>query len=193
MPDNPSDSTKEVVVEKSPKSHTFIIAGLAAGLVIALAGDGYLAMKSNDLQDAIAKVDEGAHTQISKLGEATTARIDEQQKQWDDAVAQKVKGVNDNATAAIRRARAEADKKSEELSRQIADTHSAVDTELSELKDTTSNKITEVSTPNRECEVVLISGEIHKCAGSSLSPPENLVSTIPRYRKVWIEFGIIGP
>jgi hypothetical protein len=132
--------------ETSAKDHAFIIAGLTAGLVIALAGDGYLAMQSNDLQQSIAKVDEGAHTQISKLGEATSARIDEQQRLWDDAVAQKVKDVNDSATTAIRRARAEADKKSAELSREIADTHTAVASELSELKDTTSNKFNEVST-----------------------------------------------
>jgi len=148
MPDNSLNSTREQREggENSPKSHSFIIAGLTAGLIIALAGDGYLAMKSNDLQESIAKVDEGAHTQISKLGDATAARIDEQQKQWDDIVAQKVKGVNDNATAAVRRARAEADKKAEELSQAIADTHTAVASELTELKDTTSNKFNEVST-----------------------------------------------
>jgi len=145
MPDNSFNSMQEGK-ETSAKDHAFIIAGLTAGLVIALAGDGYLAMQSNDLQQSIAKVDEGAHTQISRLGEATSARIDEQQRLWDDAVAQKVKDVNDSATTAIRRARAEADKKSAELSREIADTHTAVASELSELKDTTSNKFNEVST-----------------------------------------------
>jgi F0F1-type ATP synthase membrane subunit b/b' len=149
MPTNPFDPTHEVV-QRSPKSHTAIIAGLAAGLVIALACDGYLVMRSNDLQQDVAKAEANAQTQISKLSEATTARIDEQQKQWDDVVSQKVKGVNDSAAAAIRRARVEADKKSEELSRQIADTHTAVsnelNTELSALKDTTTSKFTEVST-----------------------------------------------
>jgi F0F1-type ATP synthase membrane subunit b/b' len=149
MPTDPFDPTHEVV-ERSPKNHTAIIAGLTAGLVVALAADGYLVMRSNDLQQDLAKVEAGSNTQISKLSEATTARIDEQQKQWDDVVSQKVKGVNDSAAAAIRRARAEADKKSEELSQQIADTHTAVsnelNTELSALKDTTSSKFTEVST-----------------------------------------------
>ncbi len=140
------ESTHEVVVERGPGSHSFIVAGLTAGLIVALAGDGYLLMQSRDLKQDIARVEDGAHTQISKLGETTTGRMDEQQKAWDDFVAQKVKGVNDNATAAIRRARAEADKKSEELSREIADTHTAVSSELSQLKDTTTSKFTEVST-----------------------------------------------
>ena len=144
----PNEPTHEVV-QRSTNSHSFIIAGLTAGLVVALGCDGYLLTRSNDLKQDIARVDEGAHTQISKLGEATTGRIDEQQKAWDDFVSQKVKDVNDSAAAAIRRARAEADKKSEELSRQIADTHTAVASqlnELSELKDTTTSKFTEVAT-----------------------------------------------
>ena len=145
MPTNPSEPTHEAI-ERAPSSHSYIIAGLTAGLVLALACDGYLLMRSSDLKQDIARVDDGAHTQISKLSEATAGRMDEQQKAWDDFVAQKVKGVNDSATAAIRRARAEADKKSEELSRQIADTHTAVASELTELKDTTSSKFTEVST-----------------------------------------------
>ena len=33
---------------------------------------------------------------------------------------------------------------------------------------------------NRECEVVLFSDQAQKCAGSSPSPPENLVSTVSR-------------
>ena len=40
------------------------------------------------------------------------------------------------------------------------------------------NGLVAVVAPNRECEAVIISGLIHKCAGSSLSPPENLVSII---------------
>jgi hypothetical protein len=144
----PDEPTHEVV-QRSPSGHPFIIAGLTAGLVVALGSDAYLLTRSNDLKQDIARVDEGAHTQISKLSDATTGRIDEQQKTWDDFVSQKVKDVNESATAAIRRARAEADKKSEELGRQIADTHTAVasqSNELSELKDTTTSKLTEVST-----------------------------------------------
>jgi len=147
MPDNSFDSKPEGE-KHSSKSHTFIIGALGAGLVIALAGDGYLAMQSRDLQQDIAKVEAAANTQISKLSEATAARLDEQQKQWSDDVTQRVKGVSDNAAVAIRRARAEAEKKAEELSHQIADTHTQVasnENELNALKDTTTSKFTEVS------------------------------------------------
>lgn len=147
MPADPFDPTPETV--DRPKSNTPVIVALTVGLVVALGGDGYLLTRSNHLQQDVAKVEAASQTQIAKLSESTAARIDEQQKQWDDVMAQKVKSVNDSATAAIRRARADADKRSEELSHQIADTHTVVDSQQSELnalKDTTSSRFTEVST-----------------------------------------------
>jgi len=144
-----SESPKPVgTAEGTGYQHTLVIAGLAVGLVVALAGDVYLTMESRDMQQNVAKVEAASQTQISKLSEATTARMDEQQKEWDDAVAQKVKTVNDNATAALRRARADADRKSAELSQQIEDAHSQLansTSELAALKDTTNSKFTEVT------------------------------------------------
>jgi hypothetical protein len=174
------------VVERSP-SHPFIIAGLTAGLVVALAGDGYLLMRSNDLKQDIARVDEGAHSQISKLSEATTGRIDEQQKAWDDFVAQKVKGVNDSATAAIRRARADAEKKSEELSRQIAETHTAVASELSELKDTTTSKFTEVST-----DVDHVKSNVENVKSTAAATQTQLDGTVADLRRAIGDMGVMS-
>lgn len=144
-----SDPKPVVVAEGPANRHSMVIAGLAAGLVVALAGDVYLTKQSRDMQQDVAKVEAAAQTQISKLSEDTTARMNEQQKQWQDTVADKVKSVNDSASAALRRARAEADKKSAELSQQIDDAHSQLassQTELNSLKDTTNSKFTEVTT-----------------------------------------------
>jgi uncharacterized phage infection (PIP) family protein YhgE len=144
-----SESPKPVGrAEGTGSQHTLVIAGLAVGLVVALGGDIYLTKQSRDMQQDVAKVEAASQTQISKLSEATTARMDEQQKEWDDAVAQKVKTVNDNATAALRRARTDADKRSAELSQQIEDAHSQLassNSELAALKDTTNSKFTEVA------------------------------------------------
>lgn len=144
-----SESPKPAGTVESPGSqHTLVIAGLAVGLVVALAGDVYLTMQSRDMQQNVAKVEAASQTQISKLSEATTARMDEQQKQWDEAVAEKVKTVNDNAASALRRARADADHKAAELSQQIDDAHSQLasnNSELAALKDTTNSKFTEVT------------------------------------------------
>jgi uncharacterized phage infection (PIP) family protein YhgE len=143
-----SESRPAGGAEGSGSQRTLVIAGLAAGLVVALAGDVYLTMQSRDMEQNVAKVEAASQTQISKLSEQTTARMDEQQRQWDDAVAQKVKTVNDNAAAALRRARSDADKKSAELSQQIEDAHAQLansNSELAALKDTTTSKFTEVA------------------------------------------------
>ena len=145
----PFDSKPAVTTEGTATGHKLVVAGLAAGLVVALAGDAYLTMQSRNLQQDVAKVEATSQTQISKLSEETTARMDEQQKLWEDAVAQKVKSVNDSASAAVRRARAEADKRSAELSQQIEDAHSQLAnsmTELNTLKDNTDTKFTAVTT-----------------------------------------------
>jgi len=148
MSDSSINTTPEKAQQTS-KDHTFIIASLTVGLVVALAGNVYLGMQSRDLEQNIARVEAGAHAQIAKVAETTDARIAEQQKQSNEVVADKVKAANDSAAAAIRRARTEANKRAEELSREIADAHAAVASETSEinaLKDTTNSKFTEVST-----------------------------------------------
>lgn len=185
----PNEATHEAA-QHSTSSHSFLIAGLTAGLVAALACDGYLLMRSSDLKQDISRVDEGAHTQISKLSEATTSRIDEQQKAWDDFVSQKVKGVNDSATAAIRRARAEADKKSEELSRQIADTHTAVASqlnELSELRDTTTSKFTEVNT-----DVDHVKSNVENVKSSVAAAQTQLDGTTADLKRVVGDMGVMS-
>jgi hypothetical protein len=48
---------------------------------------------------------------------------------------------------------------------------------------------------NRECEMVLFSDPTHECAGSRLSPPENLVSTVPcaeRCNRTWNNRSLTG-
>jgi hypothetical protein len=150
MPENLNHTTAtDPTPEKPAKDHSFMVAALATGLLFALGVNAYLVMESRDLRQDISKVETGAQARIADLSESTAARLAEQQKLSDEAVADKVKTINDSATAAIRRARAEANKKAEELSREIADAHTALDGETSELnalKDTTNSKLTEVST-----------------------------------------------
>jgi len=65
------------VVEDSHNSHKTAIAVLAVGLVVALAGDGYLLVRANHLNDDIAQTQSGTQTQISKLNEATTTLLEQ--------------------------------------------------------------------------------------------------------------------
>ena len=48
------------------------VIGLTAGLVLALAGDGYLLKRSSDTNDQMARMQDQTHSQITQLGDSTT-------------------------------------------------------------------------------------------------------------------------
>jgi len=151
MSEHEFDSTHEVIQE-TPTSHKVAFGLLAAGLIIALAGDGYLWSKSNGLMNEISSTQSGTQAQISKLNDATTTLLQQEQARLEalsQEMQQKVKGANDSASIAIRRARTEAQKQGEELSQRLAEQQHQVSGELDQLKSATttaSSKITEVST-----------------------------------------------
>jgi len=135
-------------VVNTTKSHATIIGVLVAGVVVALAGDGYLAVRANHLNDDLARTESGTQAQISKLNESTQTLLSQQQQNlasMTEQMKQDVKNANDSASVAIRRARSEALKKTEELNAKLAEEQSAVDTQLSQIKDTTASKFTEVA------------------------------------------------
>lgn len=137
------------VVETSRNRHKTAIAVLAVGLAVALAGDAYLLVRSNRLTEDISRTQIGAQTQISKLNEATTTLLEQEKQRLQDLqqqIRQEVKGVSDSASVAIRRARAEAHQQGEELSGKLSEQQQQVASELSQIKDTTNSKFSEVST-----------------------------------------------
>ncbi len=151
MSEHEFDSTHEVI-DETPTSHKVAFGLLTAGLVIALAGGGYLWSKSNALMNEISSTQSSTQAQISKLNDATTTLLQQEQARLEaltQEMQQKVKGANDNAGIAIRRARTEAQKQGEELSQRLAEQQQQVSGELDQLKSATttaSSKITEVST-----------------------------------------------
>ena len=129
----------------SPK--TAVIA-LGVGLAVALAGNGYLMVRSNNLNDEIARTQAGAQAQISKLSETNAALLRQEQARMDEfaqQVKQDVKGFNDSAHSAIRQARMEAQKNGHELSTKIAEQQQQISTEITEIKDNTNSKFSEVT------------------------------------------------
>src|SRR6202011_2837301 len=112
------------VVENPHNSHKTALVVLAVGLAVALAGDGYLLVRANHLNDDIAQTQSGTQTQISKLNEATATLLEQEKQRLQDLaqdMKQQVKGVGDTATVAIRRARTEAQKQGEELSGKLSE------------------------------------------------------------------------
>ena len=148
MQTNDFDETRTVV--KDPyKSHGTAIVVLAVGLAARLGRRRFLLVRANHLNDDIATTQSGTQTQISKLNEATTTLLEQERQRLQDLaqeMKQQVKGVGDSASVAIRRARTEAQKQGEELSGKLSEQQQQVATELSQNKDTTTSKFTEVAT-----------------------------------------------
>ena len=145
--DDRNDKNNTVVVKDS--GHKTAITILAVGLALALAGDGYLLVRANHLNDDLARTENGTQMQISKLNDATSTLLQQERQRLQDLaqeMKQQVKGVNDSATIAIRRARSEAQKQGEELSGKLSDQQQEVANQLSQIQDTTSSKFTAVTT-----------------------------------------------
>jgi uncharacterized phage infection (PIP) family protein YhgE len=141
--ENEADRTGHIQ-EKAARSHSAIIGVLVAGLVIALAGDGYLIMRSGNLDDQIAQLQTTTQAQMSKLSEATTNQMDQRLQ----AIGTDVQGAHDKADSALKQAKAEVQRQSAQLSRKMDEAQQQVAGELVELKDATTtakSKLDEVS------------------------------------------------
>jgi len=108
MPNGELD--KPVVVE-SPKSHSALIATVSAGLVLALAGDGYLMVRSNRLSEELARTQEDTQTQMAKVSAATTALLNQRL----DTINADLKTAQDSADTAVKRTRMEALRQAKDL------------------------------------------------------------------------------
>jgi chromosome segregation ATPase len=132
-PDGPNETQKV-----SGSNHAGALAALTAGLILALAGDAYLINRSNTLNDQVAQVKQDAQAQISKLGDATTDLL-QQERQQLQALNDDVSGKYDTANSALRKARMDAKKASEELSAKIEEQQQAVGQEIGQLKEATTS------------------------------------------------------
>jgi chromosome segregation ATPase len=136
-------------VEERRSSHTGMFAILAAGLVVALAGDGILLMRQNRLDAQVAQNGDATQTQIAKLGDATTSLLEQRLATINDEITTQVKGAQTSSAAALRQAKAQAAKQAEELSGKLEEQQQQVTGQIAQLKDATSeadNKIAAVST-----------------------------------------------
>lgn len=131
--------------EVRSNSHPLLIAALSGGLLLALAGDGYLLVRSNHLQDEMAQSQQDTQAQLTKISDATTSLL----KQRLQSINDEIKSANEAANSALKQARTETHKQSAQLAKRLDDQQKQVSDQLTQLKDettTASAKINEVST-----------------------------------------------
>jgi len=142
-----------------------IVAGLSAGLVLALAGDAYLLKRSSDTNDQMAQMQADTQTKITKLGDATTDLLQQRLKALDDEISAAMKGANATTTSALKRTQAEALKQSQELAKRLQDQQLQVASQIGDLKEATNtadSKISAVSSDvgNVKTEVTTVKADI---------------------------------
>ena len=121
------------------------VIGLSVGLVLALAGDGYLLKRTSDTNQQMAQMQSDTQGQITKLGDATTELLQQRLKALDDEMTAAMKGANTTTTAALRRTQADALKQSQELSKQIQEQQQQVASQIGDLKEATNSVDSKVS------------------------------------------------
>lgn len=120
--------------------HIGLLVALCIGLALALAGDVYLWTQSNQLKSDLAQSQDNTQTQISKLGDATTALL----QQRLEAINEDLKAAHDSADSALKRARFETQKQGKELAQRLDEQQTQVAGELTQLKDATSTASTKI-------------------------------------------------
>lgn len=127
----------------APKSHghAILIGVLAAGLVGALAWDGYLLSQANQLKSNLAQVQDDTHAQIAKLSDATTALLDQRLQSIDS----EIKAAEGNSDTALKHARMESLKQAKDINQRLEAQQKAVTGELTELKDATTTANSKIS------------------------------------------------
>ncbi len=121
------------------------VIGLTAGLVLALAGDGYLLKRTSDADHQMAQMQAETQSQITKLGDATTELLQQRLKALDDEMSAAIKGSSTTTSAALKRAQAEALKQSQELSNKLQEQQQQVAAQIGDLKEATSSVDSKVS------------------------------------------------
>jgi chromosome segregation ATPase len=138
---NELDSKSVEKPNSSSKAHGVLIGVMSAGLVVALAGNGYLLVRSNDLRDELGRTKDATEAQLAKIGQATTSLLDQRMQ----AIDEEIKSAQGSADTALKRARMDALKQAKEINQRLEDQQKEVSGELTQLKDATSTASTKIS------------------------------------------------
>jgi len=141
---DPNDAYKNDAYKHDPHEHSGMFFGLIAGLVIALAGCGYLAVRVNQMNDQMTQMQGNTKTQISSLSAATTSLLEERMQGLNQQLTD-IKGAADSTSAAVKQTRALAQRQSTELTNKLEDQQKQLADQLAQLKDATTTADTKIS------------------------------------------------
>jgi hypothetical protein len=127
------------------QGHSAIMAALALGLILAMAGIAALWKRSNDLNARLTAMQDGTQAQISKLSDATASLLDQRLARLDDKISSAMKDSATSMNSALKQAKNLAARQGDELRSQLDEERQQLSGELVQLKDTADSKFHDVS------------------------------------------------
>jgi chromosome segregation ATPase len=189
-PERAPERANDAPRDRAGNSHTGLIAALIVGLVVALCGDAYLLVRANHANEEMALMRDGTQAQISKLGEATTSLLEQRMQELDE----QLKGAQDSAAVALKRARAEAQKQGKELRGTLEDQGKQVAEQMTQLKDAADSKISEVSTDvnSVKTDVTGVKTEVRGVKEDVASAQSGLEKTSAELKRAMGDMGVMS-
>jgi chromosome segregation ATPase len=175
-----------ITQNNSGSRHTGAFIALTAGLVLALGGDAYLINRSNNLNDQVAQVKTDAQAEVAKLGDTTSSLL-EQERQQLQSLNDDISGKYDTANTALRRARADAQKTSAQLSEKIEEQQKAVGEEIGQLKDATTS-----ATAKLNEDVTGVKTDVGTVRTDLSSTKDNLDKTTSDLKRTMGDMGVMS-
>ena len=180
-------------IPEHPQGHrwgTGTVIGLTAGLVLALAGDGYLLKRSSDTNDQMARMQDETHGQINKLGDATTELLQQRLKALDDEMTAAMKGASTTTSAALKRAQADAQKQSQDLAKKIQEQQEQVTAQIGDLKEATTTVDSKVSAVSSD--VGNVKNDVTTVKADIASTQSGLDSALADLKRVNGDMGVMS-
>jgi chromosome segregation ATPase len=131
----------------TPQGKSGVLAVMGVALILALGGNAYLMVKQNRLVDDVARMQDQTQSQFSKVGSDTASQAEQSQQQL-AAISDRLKGINDTTSAAVKRARFEAQRQGDQISKKLDEQVDQFHGEIAEVKEANTaadSKISEVS------------------------------------------------
>jgi len=174
----------------APDRYKRVSGALAAGLVLALAGVGYLWMRSNDLATQIANAQDSTKQQVSKLSEATTALLEQRLASVNEELGSAIKESAATVNSALKQTRTQMSHQGDEFRGKLEQQQQQLTGELTDLKTATASadsKIQDVTT-----DVSAVKTDVNGVRAGVASTKEDLDKTTADLKRVIGDMGTMS-
>jgi chromosome segregation ATPase len=176
--------------DHEPGGHGMLFGFLIAGLVVALGGNVYLWNRSDQTGHQLKTVQDTTEKQIARLSEATTTILEQRLQSQNEEFQAAMKATKDNATAAVSRARLEAQQQNKAVTSRLEEERDKIATQLAQIHDANAeadSKLAAVST-----KVSDVTTDVNGVKAEVVSTQTGLAKTGAELARVTGDLGVLS-